>query len=122
MSIGKRCVFQLSSISIRILSHTLILRLGYTFLILHSKTSRASRQGWVRQSADRPYEPKFHEANKTVIMSFGKRFPFPVFVVSISQRTPSINFDSAKIEFDYSIGVTVEKTFSIENKKPLKPR
>lgn len=55
-------------------------------------------------------------------MSFGKRFPFPVFVVSISQRTPSINFDSAKIEFDYSIGVTVEKTFSIENKKPLKPR
>ena len=122
MSIGKRCVFQLSSISIRILSHTLILRLGYTFLILHSKTSRASRQGWVRQSADRPYEPKFHEANKTVIMSFGKRFPFPVFVVTISQRTPSINFDSAKIEFDYSIGVTVEKTFSIENKKPLKPR
>ena len=68
MSIGKRCVFQLSSIPIRILSHTLILRLGYTFLILHSKTSRASRQGWVRQSADRPYEPKFHEANNTVIM------------------------------------------------------
>ena len=29
MSIGKRCVFQLSSISIRILSHSLILRLGY---------------------------------------------------------------------------------------------
>ena len=76
MSIGKRCVFQLSSISIRILSHTLILRLGYTFLILHSKTSRASRQGWVRQSADRPYEPKFHEANKTVIMSFGNDFHF----------------------------------------------
>ena len=34
MSFGKRCVFQLSSISIRILSHTLILRLGYTLLVI----------------------------------------------------------------------------------------
>jgi hypothetical protein len=28
----------------------------------------------------------------------------------------------AKIEFDYSNGLTIEKTFSVENKKPLKPR
>ena len=65
MSFGKRCVFQLSSISIRILSHTLILRLGYTFLILHSKTSRASRQGWVRRSADRLSQSKQNESKQT---------------------------------------------------------
>ena len=53
--------------------------LAYALVFSILKTSRASRQGWVRQSADRPYEPKFHEANNTVIMSFGKRFPFPVF-------------------------------------------
>ena len=32
-----------------------------------------------------------------------------------------LTFDSANIEFDFSIGVTVEKTFPVENKKPLKP-
>lgn len=33
-----------------------------------------------------------------------------------------LTFDGANIEFDFSIGVTVEKTFPVENKKPLKHR
>ena len=95
-------------------------------MCVKEKTAVLSQQGWTWQSADRPFKNKKYEKvwNKHYIFCISKSKIEAAFRDKVSMRAVELSFltfDSANIEFDFSIGVTVEKTFPVENKKPLKP-
>ena len=92
-------------------------------MCVKEKTAVLSQQGWTWQSADRPFKNKNMKRYGTNIIFFciSKSKIEAAFRDKVSMSAVELSFltfDSANIEFDFSIGVTVEKTFPVENKKP----